>query len=298
MARSPMRLVLQEFVVSDSTRQPDAVGIPPLSGLRLPDSSLSKRGLADPQPGGFAALQQNRFEFKYALRESQVAEIRALVRSHLVADPFNASPTEGYSVHSLYLDSPSLVLREATVRGLKDRFKLRVRFYCGDPQKPAFFEIKARKNDAIEKERVRIRKHAVERVLRDGRSEPGDLWEESTEERAKLERFLDLSRQLQAGPAAFTSYEREAYVHPEHSGTRVTFDRNVVAYGARWNCDLSTATSRVTRLSPVILELKFTDRFPRWMHQLAERMGIERTSVPKYVACVEALRKHAHEGPR
>lgn len=235
-------------------------------------------------------MQQCRFEFKYAIVEEQVADIRAALLPYLVPDPFNPEPDRGYSVHSLYLDSPALALRDATVRGIKDRFKLRVRFYDKAPDAPLFCEIKARKNDAIEKERVRLRREALPRVLGERSFREGDLVDSSDRARATIARFCSLLSTLEAQPAAFTSYEREAYVHPEHNGTRLTFDRAVVAYSARSDCDLRAATSRPARLSPVILELKFTDRFPRWMEELARRHRLRRISIPKYVACVDALR--------
>jgi hypothetical protein len=39
----------------------------------------------------------------------------------------------------------------------------------------------------------------------------------------------------------------------------------------------------------VVLELKFTDRFPYWMQTLAETFNLQRTSVPKYVECATLL---------
>ena len=43
----------------------------------------------------------------------------------------------------------------------------------------------------------------------------------------------------------------------------------------------------------VILELKFSDRFPVWMRDLVDVFGLQRRSVPKYVECVNALGIHA-----
>jgi len=39
----------------------------------------------------------------------------------------------------------------------------------------------------------------------------------------------------------------------------------------------------------VVMELKFTDRYPWWMHDAAQRFGLKRASCPKYVSCVTIL---------
>jgi hypothetical protein len=39
----------------------------------------------------------------------------------------------------------------------------------------------------------------------------------------------------------------------------------------------------------VVLELKFTDRFPNWMHDCVQIFNLRRTTMPKYVECVSIL---------
>jgi hypothetical protein len=110
-------------------------------------------------------LQANRFELKYIISEECAAGIRDFVRSYLVPDEFNPAAGGGYQVNSVYLDSPALTLCNATVQGHKNRFKLRIRFYDDAPSSSVFFEIKRRVNDAILKERARVHRHAVARLL-------------------------------------------------------------------------------------------------------------------------------------
>jgi hypothetical protein len=37
----------------------------------------------------------------------------------------------------------------------------------------------------------------------------------------------------------------------------------------------------------VILEIKFTDRFPCWTRDMVQMFGLSRQSMPKYCECVE-----------
>ena len=46
---------------------------------------------------------------------------------------------------------------------------------------------------------------------------------------------------------------------------------------------------KVRTKSCVILELKFTDRFARWMHDMVRTFNLERCSVPKYVRGIDAV---------
>ena len=114
-------------------------------------------------------LQTSRFELKYLIDESRAWAIREFIRCYLEPDEYTRPQLEtGYSICSLYLDTSALTLYRQTVRGLKNRFKLRIRFYDDAPESPAFVEIKRRVVDVIRKERVAITRDGVERLLRGG----------------------------------------------------------------------------------------------------------------------------------
>lgn len=38
----------------------------------------------------------------------------------------------------------------------------------------------------------------------------------------------------------------------------------------------------------VVLELKFTDRFPKWMHELTQLFSLQRVSIPECILCIDA----------
>src|SRR5688572_32254621 len=96
------------------------------------------------------ALQACRYELKYIIDESQARYLRALIKGYTepdehMGDPGSASAW-GYPVRSLYLDNPSLELCRQTMQGIKNRYKLRIRFYDEQPTSPVFLEIKQRIN--------------------------------------------------------------------------------------------------------------------------------------------------------
>jgi len=238
------------------------------------------------------ALQSSRFEMKYLITEGCARAIRDFALSYLEPDEHD-NPAEGfeYAVHSLYLDSPSLALCRATMQGQKNRFKLRIRYYDDLADSPAYLEVKRRLNDVIFKQRCAVRKSGIARILAGHWPAPGDVLDDTPRGRAALQQFLDLRTRIHAEGMVFVAYKREAYITPNSNAVRLTFDRRL--HGALYDGSgmLHYNGDRVfPEVGGVVLELKFTDRFPVWMQHMACVFGLERRSVAKYVACACALR--------
>jgi len=238
-------------------------------------------------------LQSNRFELKYIIHEQTALNVRNFARAYLEPDEY-ADPSNNYSypIHSLYVDSPGLTLFNATLQGHKNRFKLRIRYYDDFPDNPVFFEIKRRVNDVIMKKRAAVKRSSVHRLLGGHWPEMSDMIKENdVKGYDALCIFCDLMTQMNGTGKVIVSYIREAWVTPLNNSVRLTFDRNLIA--TRWDGgDLITPDFK-TGLSAqppgVILELKFTDRFPVWMRDLVRTLNLQRTSMPKYVDCLRAL---------
>jgi len=241
-------------------------------------------------------LQTSRFELKYIIDESHATNIREFVRSYLEPDEY-ADPDQGYSypICSLYLDNPELFLYRQTVVGEKNRFKLRIRFYNDDPAGPAFLEIKRRVTDVILKERATVTRDGVFRLLRGDAPDPAWLLGTNGDAAAgkALLNFCSLCESVNAAGSIYVSYRREAYVSPESNSLRVTFDRELLGSLYEQDTHLSLRTDgarpEIGNGNRVILELKFTDRFPEWMRDLVQVFNLQRVSVPKYIHCVDAM---------
>jgi len=242
------------------------------------------------------SLQSSRFEFKYIIDEQCAANMQDFLRSYLELDEF-ADPVQGnsYRISSLYLDDSDMSLYRQTVVGEKNRFKLRIRFYDDSPAGPAFLEIKRRVTDVILKQRARVTREAVLHLLRGEAPDPSWLMGNNGDgrsERALLD-FCGLADSLGATGIAYVSYRREAHVSPNSNSIRVTFDRQLLGSSYEQGTALSLPTQgagpEVGNGDRVILEMKFTDRFPEWMRELVHTFNLRRTSVPKYVHCVDAM---------
>jgi len=229
-------------------------------------------------------LQLQRWELKYIIGEAKALAIRDFVKSYLELDEHGqGKPDQAYAIHSLYLDSDLLGCYWDTINGVKNRFKLRLRYYAEGPEAPVFFEIKRRSNDAILKKRGGVRREAVDWLLSGQLPEPRHLLSCQPRQLDALQRFSRLMLDLQAGPKVHVGYLREAWVSTHDNSIRVTMDRNIRA-AAEFTSRLSMDMGRFVKPfgDQVVLELKFTGRYPNWFRDLVCSFNLGRVSASKY----------------
>ncbi len=182
----------------------------------------------------------------------------------------------------------------STINGDKNRYKLRLRFYNDRPDSPVFFEIKRRVNNCILKQRGGVKKEAVRWLLEGHLPGPEHLLRNDSKSLVAIQNFLRLVEHLHARPLAHVAYLREAYVNPATDNVRVTLDR-AVRTEARAEPSFSTEMQNPSRPfgDRVILELKFTDRFPDWCRRLVERFGLMQCGAAKYCEGLAGLPEFA-----
>ena len=230
-------------------------------------------------------MQQQRFEMKYIIKEDVARAVRDFVSSYLEIDEYGATqPNFSYPVHSLYLDSNQLTLYQSTINGDKNRYKLRLRFYDNRTEAPVYFEIKRRMDNTISKQRGAVRRDAVDWLIAGHLPEPAHLVSRDPRQLVALQRFCQLMHDIHAKPKAHVAYFREAWISRNDNSIRVTLDREI-------KCQPDPTTRLTTRMdnpvivfgNEVVLELKFTNRFPDWFKQLVGVFGLMQCGAAKYV---------------
>jgi SPX domain protein involved in polyphosphate accumulation len=237
-------------------------------------------------------MQLQRFELKYRIRQEAVAlAVRDFVSMYLEVDEYGATlPHFSYPVHSLYLDSPSLKLYWDTINGTKNRYKLRLRFYENRPEAPVYFEIKRRMNNIIAKQRGGVKREAVPLLLAGQLPEPGHLVSRDPKHLMALENFCHLAQSIRATPCTHIAYLREAWLSSHDNSVRVTLDRQVRTEPV--NSDELSTEMRAPHYvfgTDIVLELKFTNRFPNWFGDLVRHFGLQQCGAAKYVEGVTQL---------
>jgi len=222
---------------------------------------------------------------KYQIAEGKALRIRDFLRSYLEIDEYSALQADlSYPTLSLYLDSDGLETHWQTVNGNRNRFKLRLRYYDDQPNTPVFLEIKRREDNVMLKERGGVRKSAVRWLLAGQMPECKHMLNPNDPEAfVAVQRFCRLMLQLNARPKMHVAYLREAYENPRDNNVRVTLDRQVASQ--------PNPEPRLVAKSPkphlvfgktVVLELKFTARYPKWFRELVETFNCMQMGAAKY----------------
>jgi hypothetical protein len=237
-------------------------------------------------------MQAERYELKYILPLSLKEPIRSFLASYLILDDYSAA-AEGYAypIHSIYFDSPSLKTYQATQNGDRNRFKLRMRYYNDHPGSPVFLEMKRRSDSVIAKTRCVLQAHALGSAL------AGDSSCVRPKDQEAYAQFISLMHQLQASPRAHVAYSREAWMSPHDNSVRVTMDQDV---RVEPKFDLIPTVQMKAPVHPfgdkMVLELKYTNRFPSWFRDLVQTFHLMQSGGPKYSGGVQLYGEHCFMG--
>lgn len=240
------------------------------------------------------AIFSQRSELKFLVDESKAIAIRQYLLMHLRPDP-NSSET-GYPVCSVYMDSPDDVLYHQTNQGIRNRYKLRVRIYDNEESNPAFLEIKRREGSAVKKQRATVDR-ATARALLSGENPSVSLSQSngpvSAGDWKAFQEFTRLRDRIGAIGTTYVYYQREAFVSPQNSSSRATFDRQLIAHPYTCGSDLALPVegAKTKAHDTVVFELKFTNRFPQWMQKMVRVFDLVAGPFPKYVTCRDTIER-------
>ncbi len=226
-----------------------------------------------------------RYELKYRIRESKARAIAEYVRSYIPVDRYSLkSPNLEYPISSLYFDSSHLHLCKETINKKTNRFKLRIRCYDDNPDTPCFVEIKRRLNSVIMKDRARLSKDVMGRVVQE-MYVPPSLYKK---DQKTLRQFQFYLRTLCARPVVLVKYKRQAFEGDSRNRVRVTFDRRL-SYKTpdRPILEVDGPDWHEVPMDFVVLEIKFTNRYPLWLSDMAKVFDLKQTAMSKYVSTVK-----------
>ena len=237
-----------------------------------------------------------RYELKYRIRESKARAIAEYVRSYIPVDHYSRNvPNEEYLISSLYFDSNELQLAKETIERKTNRFKLRIRCYDDNPQSPCFFEIKRRLNTVIVKDRSRMPRDLLARVVQH-LYVPDSLYEK---DRRNLRQFQFYLRALCARPVVLVRYMRQAFEGDSSNRVRITFDRQLCFKTVdRPILTMNGDGWHQVPMDFVILEVKFTNRYPLWLSDMIKVFDLKQTAMSKYVSTVQQSCSMGFCGPQ
>jgi hypothetical protein len=225
-----------------------------------------------------------RYELKYRIRESKARAVAQYVQSYIHPDKYALKqPGLAYSISSLYFDSNNLHLCKETIHQRKNRFKLRIRCYDDNPESPCFVEIKRRLNSVIMKDRARIQREMLKGIV--NFHVPDELY---SKDKKILSQFYFYLVSLRARPIVLVRYMRQAFEGDSSNRVRITFDRQLSFKAAnRIEVTHNGSGWKLVPMDFVILEIKFTGRYPIWLSDMIKIFDLKQTAMSKYVSSVQ-----------
>ncbi len=216
-----------------------------------------------------------RYEFKYLLTKNQLQAVLLAAKPHIVPDAYSHS-----SIRNIYLDTPDFRLIRRSLEKPVYKEKVRLRSYgTAEAGDSVFVELKKKYQSVVYKRRLSMeREQAMACVF--GKNPWPDT--QIGQELAYAMNFYGGLR-----PAAFLSYERDAYQGVEDPQLRMTFDSRILyrrqglSLGAEpWGVPLLGADQ-------VLMELKVAGGLPLWLARVLSSQGIYKTSFSKYGAAYQ-----------
>ena len=217
-----------------------------------------------------------RNEWKYLCGEKTRTLLYERLRQVLIPDE-HSGPDESYTVHSLYFDDLTDSCAQDNEAGTDPRKKYRIRCY-GEDTGSLHLERKEKVYGKSRKLSCPLSREEYRMIL-DG--EAPDLYWQTKE---------DLTRRLCAvimtrffSPKIALEYNRTALIDPAIN-VRITMDSSIFAAASTYGFPTPDGSPSVPLLSEkdCILEVKFDDILPGWLHTLLESVPLQQIPFSKY----------------
>ncbi len=218
-----------------------------------------------------------RHELKYEISPAVAQELNYRLKGLMLPDP-HAGPS-GYLIRSLYFDDCDYAAYRDKTDGIRDRSKLRLRFYNGDDSY-IVFENKEKLGNLTRKTAQRVDRETALRLT------AGEDLEGESGPVIDLYRALRASRLLQ--PRVLVDYHRIPFVFSV-SNVRITLDLDVRTAPFQTDLFSQQATLPVLDDGKGILEVKYDDFLPPYLAEALNAVPAARMSVSKYVKCLGVL---------
>lgn len=219
-----------------------------------------------------------RYELKYLLNEAQKQAVCRAMEPYMRLDRYGRT-----TIRNLYLDTDSYRLARHSIERPVYKEKLRVRSYTqATADSTVFVELKKKYQSVVYKRRLALTERDAMQWL--GRTAPCPVESQIADE---IEYFLRYYGPLH--PAAFLSYEREAFYALDGSDFRVTFDEQILSRQSNLSLCAAPGGSPLLKDGMTLMEIKCSGGIPLWMTQVLTEQKLYKTSFSKYGAAYEKL---------
>ncbi|MBI4235006.1 polyphosphate polymerase domain-containing protein [Candidatus Peregrinibacteria bacterium] len=228
-------------------------------------------------------LHFQRFEMKYQLPLALADRLVPALLLHMKFDQ-NAQLQNNemyYEVRSIYFDSIDFRAYHEKIDGFEKRKKLRIRIYGNDDER-LFFEIKRKHGQVVKKDRLIVDSGDFTEII----SGNFEKFHFANDELEVIEEFVFEKKYFNMRPNTLVAYKRRALVGTNEDKLRITFDYDIQATSLGY-VDFAKKTRPILK-DMLIMEVKFNNVLPNWVHDIIQKYGLKADSYSKYCAGVEA----------
>lgn len=222
-----------------------------------------------------------RHELKFVCSEQQLCMLENRIKDVCRPDAYSGEDGK-YIIQSVYFDDYHNSCFYENEDGTDPREKFRIRIYNGRLNRIAL-ECKQKQRGMNHKDSCLLSQENCQCIL-NGMWRPAEVLAETGGD-ALLRKFA-LQYQLRMLRAKIiVQYERKPYIYAT-GNVRITFDRNISV-----SDNIENFGSDNLRLRPVmpvgqhILEVKYDELLPDYIHSLLQLEGLRQTSYSKYYTC-------------
>lgn len=226
-----------------------------------------------------------RYEIKYMLTQAQKQKILGAMEPYMALDSYGRT-----SIRNIYFDTDSYRLIRRSIEKPVYKEKLRIRSYSqANPESAVFVELKKKYGDLVCKRRLSLPEaQAMDWIRGDASLVPhGQIG-------AEIDYFRKYYRTLR--PAAFLSYEREAFYSKHGDDFRVTFDDHILCRQDNISLEAEVGGTPLLEAGMVLMEIKTPRAIPLWMSRILTEEHIYKTSFSKYGTAYETMIYPKHKG--
>lgn len=231
----------------------------------------------------------SRREQKYLITRWQYEQLVERMMPHMRYDKYGIDGK--YTVTSLYFENDEQEIYYETKNKLKYRQKLRLRVYDEtDIHGTAFFEVKQKHNNVVNKRRVVMPLMEAYRFMDTGLDEELNSYQSTNEQVLREIEYFRQFYQLQ--PEMIVSYHRHAFHGVTDPELRVTFDMDLTCRNDDLAVENGAFGERFIDENLVVLEVKVNDSVPLWLTRHLQDLNCEQRSASKFCTSTELLSGH------
>jgi hypothetical protein len=219
-----------------------------------------------------------RYELKYMLNSRQKEALLEAMAGHMQLDQYGLT-----TIRNIYYDTDDFRLIRASLMKPVYKEKLRIRSYGRAGRNDmVFVELKKKYDSVVYKRRLSMPQADAMNCLNAKIPLPED---------SQISREIDYFNNFYENlhPAAFVSYDREAYYSTDGGDLRITFDRNIRGRTEELSLDSEAYGTRVIGDDMTLVEVKTGVGYPLWFARTLAEQHAYKGSFSKYGRVYETV---------